>query len=731
MVLPPPVAGVGFRPEIQALRAAAVLLVVGFHLWPDRLRGGFAGVDVFFVISGFLITGHLARELAQGGTIRLPAFYARRARRLLPAALTVLLAAAVGVFALLPMTVWPRTWHEILASALYFENWSLAGDSVDYFAAEDPPTLVQHFWSLSVEEQFYLAWPLLLLLAGAFSRWIPARLAPRPMRRLGGRRRVLPAAVAGLGLVLSFGWSALPHGSGAEYFSTFARAWEFAAGGLLALVVDARAAGRCTGQQDSPPDPGRGKPSPRGESGPPVPAVASGQWWTTSLSWVGWAAVLGSGLLLTEALRFPGWVAVFPVLGTVAVIAAGSPSGRFGTDRLIRSRPVQFTGGISYSLYLWHWPVIILFGRGPGGLENNGTSRFFLLAICVLLAVASTYLIEAPLRRSARPRRGRTGWTLGFAAAGMAAITLIAVIGMQRVESVQAQAEQQIEAVRLNPPNCFGAAALDPLRPGCDRPAPARPIPVPNPVAAFDDKPDTCMQAIDRAKLKLCSTGPAASDATRQVAVIADSHGMALMPALQQVARERGWRLIALLKGSCPLTTAVRVMDPKDAASCVRWNREVQTWLAGHPGIDEVIVTASSKNEFVPAAGLNGPQTAAQGYRQAWAELPARIRRIVVIRDVPRPRPDVVDCASAALNSGRPVRECGLPAKQALLDDPAAQAALTSGRAPQLIDLSQYFCRNDYCSPEIGGAFVYRDGHHLTATFSRTLAPLLGAALQP
>jgi len=699
------------------------MLVVGFHLWPDQIRGGFAGVDVFFVISGFLITGHLARELAADGTIGLPAFYARRARRLLPAALTVLFASAVGVFVLLPMTVWQRSFHEIMASALYFENWSLAAGSVDYFAAEDPPTLVQHFWSLSVEEQFYLAWPLLFLLAAAVSRRVPARF---PVRR-----RLVLGAFPALVLVLSFGWSALHHGSGAEYFSTFTRAWEFGAGGLLALIVGTQAGGL-----------GR-----LGQLGWLGRVGRLGPGWTTSLSWLGWAAVIGSGLLLSQTLRFPGWVAAIPVLGTVAVIAAGTPSGdsgvgrsgsgRFGPGRLIRSRLVQFTGGISYSLYLWHWPVIILFGRDPGGIENSGTSRLVLLGVSVLLAVASTYLIEAPIRRMAPKRRRRTAWTLGFAAAGMAVVTAVTMVGQARVQSAQAAAEQQIRAIRLHPPECFGAAALDPRKPTCAAETAAQAgqkgqadrVLVPSPVSAFDDKPKTCMQAIDKAALRICATGPSAAKATRQVAVIGDSHAMAWMPALQAVAKQRGWRLIALLKGSCPLTEAVRVMGAQDAASCVSWNDAVQSWMAKHPEIDQVIVTASSKNEFVPKPGESGQQTAIQGYLTAWDELPDSVRRIVVLRDVPRPRADVVTCAQAAVSADRAVRECGRAADRALLNDPEVEAAKQSDRKPMLIDLSKYFCVDDYCSPEIGGAFVYRDGHHMTATFARTLAPYVAKLL--
>ena len=227
--------------------------------------------------------------------------------------------------------------------------------------------MVQHFWSLSVEEQFYLVWPLLFLLAAALGHWFPRR------------RRILLVLGPALVLVLSYLFSVLVTGStpGSEYFSTFARAWEFAAGGLLALSgINARLRGG----------------------------------WAATVSWAGWVMIIGSGFLLTQAMRFPGWIAVVPVLGTVAVIAAGTPSGGAGaswavdwTGRLIGNRAVQFVGGISYSLYLWHWPVVILLGRKPGAVEDTGVSRFLLLGISLLLAIASTYLIEAPIRR--RPWR--------------------------------------------------------------------------------------------------------------------------------------------------------------------------------------------------------------------------------------------------------------------------------------------------------------------------------------
>src|SRR3954454_1104661 len=168
----------GIRPEIQALRAVAVALVVGWHLWPDAVPGGFVGVDVFFVISGFLITTLLLRELRETGRVSLRGFWAQRARRILPAALTVIAACAGATALVVPVTDWAQFFGDLRASALYVQNWHLAARAVDYFAASDGPSPVQHFWSLAVEEQFYLVWPLVIVAAARTRRrWaLPAAL---------------------------------------------------------------------------------------------------------------------------------------------------------------------------------------------------------------------------------------------------------------------------------------------------------------------------------------------------------------------------------------------------------------------------------------------------------------------------------------------------------------------------------------------------------------------------
>ncbi len=321
-----------FRPDIQGLRALAVALVVIYHLYPGLLPGGFVGVDVFFVISGFLITGHLWRGYQRTGTVGVVDFWGRRARRLLPAAVLVLTVTWVVSRLVLPVSRLADTATQIRASALYFQNWQLAHDAVDYLTDQDPASPVQHFWSLSVEEQFYLLWPLLFLVAGFVAR------------RRGGRSG--RAVIAGLTSVLVVG--SLTYSvyetrvdPKAAYFVTTTRMWELGLGGLLALL------------------PAR-----------PQRWLARRGW----LGWVGLAMIIAFPFALRGTTAFPGWVALLPVMGAVLLIAGGSAAGRSGPAPLMSARLMVFLGGISYALYLWHWPVIDLYtawrGKAPGLLSG-------------------------------------------------------------------------------------------------------------------------------------------------------------------------------------------------------------------------------------------------------------------------------------------------------------------------------------------------------------------------
>lgn len=343
------------KAEIQGLRAIAVGSVLLFHIWPSLIPGGYVGVDVFFVISGYLITGLLFREAQATGSISLLAFYARRVRRLLPAATAVLVAVAIFL-PLLPRARWQETIHEIVASALYVENWQLARLAVDYLGGENAPSPLQHYWSLSIEEQFYIAWPLIMLGVLAMAR-----------RTTDIRRAffLVLLAIFSVSLVASIVLTASDPVT--AYFVTHTRVWELTLGGLLALVVL-----------------------------PPLSSAVREAMRVLGLAGIGIACVAFS----TDT-RFPGAAALLPTLGAALVIAAGKSSAERSTYKVLALRPMQYLGDISYSVYLWHWPLIVFASLHLADSRISPTMGGFILAATIVLAAASKRFIEDPFRHPA------------------------------------------------------------------------------------------------------------------------------------------------------------------------------------------------------------------------------------------------------------------------------------------------------------------------------------------
>ncbi|GMA25106.1 hypothetical protein GCM10025864_28650 [Luteimicrobium album] len=401
------------RADIQALRALAVTLVVLFHFWPGRMPGGYIGVDVFFVISGFLITSHLLREVDRTGSIALGRFWARRARRLLPAAYLVIAACVVVTLVAIPHTDWQQWFREFTGATLYVENWVLAADAVDYLAADNAPSPVQHYWSLSAEEQFYLVWPLLVLGAAFLAR-----------RGLLGRRRLV-ALVLGVATVASFVYSlrATTHDPSAAYFVTPARAWQFGAGALLAVW-----AGRTR------------------HNLPSVPAA-----FRALAAWAGYALILLGGFALFDSSTpFPGTAALVPVVATMAVIWADEPDHRLAPNALARRRPVGYLGDISYSLYLWHWPPLIIIPVLLGH-ELGLAERLILLITVVLVAAGSKRYIEDRTRFSHRFGLQRTGVALGATAVVAALLAGTSLAGTATVDRETKQATVSTQQYLAHP----------------------------------------------------------------------------------------------------------------------------------------------------------------------------------------------------------------------------------------------------------------------------------------
>ena len=680
-----------FEPHIQGLRAIAVLLVVIYHIWPGRLTGGYVGVDVFFVISGFLITGQLAREIDASGRVRLGTFWAKRARRLLPAAILVLMVSALLCLALMPISSLPLNVREILASTFYVENWSLVASSTDYLAGAHE-SIAQHYWSLSVEEQFYLVWPLLLILAA----WLAIRFVRRSRSGAGepGRRRAgmvsMIAAVTAATFVLSGVLTDLI--GPPSYFTTYTRMWEFGVGGLVALLPVLRPRSR---------------------------------WLSAVVGWAGVVLVVGAGLVFDNATPFPGWVAAIPVLGTALAIAARRADAWWLPGRVLAIAPARWIGDISYSLYLWHWPLIIVAPFIPGW-PLQWWNRVILLVAAVLLAWATKRWVEDPWRgwrllTNARARR------TAVASLALMAVSAIAVGGLWLVRDPQYRAEaSELAAVRSDPPPCFGAASA--IAP-CDASALADTI-IPSWGFAGADEPDhpECLTQLNDATLRTCTFG-STDPAAPRVALVGDSHAYQYLDAMIGLAESNGWSLTTYLKGACPWNAGPLAEGGTFGAACTAYQERLADALGGGEPFDAILTAAFATTEYRFAEG--GPTVlprdagpAADGYAEAWSAAGAPI---IAIRDNPHFAEDPNKC----LRSTGSAEACGSPVADAVTDpDPIAVAAGALGPAVTLIDLTTTYCPGGECLPVVNGANVYRDADHLTTTWVSTMAPILEAAVR-
>ena len=383
-----------FRPDIQGLRAVAVALVVLDHAHLPFVGGGFVGVDVFFVISGFLITGLLLKDAATNRQVRFSRFYARRAARILPAATTVILVTAVASLMILHFAQARSVLVDSLWSVLFAANYHFAQAGTNYFASSLVSPL-QHYWSLSVEEQFYVVWPALLaLVAFGPRRWHRHRVhANETTTALPlGRIALVLAGLGAASLLFSIHETSV-NPSGA-YFSTVARVWELVVGGLLALAL---------------------------------PALRRLRTRTRAvLSWLGLVAILAATMLFTSRTAFPGYAALVPVFGAAAVLVGGIGSPRAGAHRLLSMRAFRFVGDISYSLYLWHWPILII-GAAAIGAPTTLAQRVLLVTLAVLVSSVSFYAIERPIHHS-RALISHRYRTLLMWPAALASIVLVVTV---------------------------------------------------------------------------------------------------------------------------------------------------------------------------------------------------------------------------------------------------------------------------------------------------------------
>jgi peptidoglycan/LPS O-acetylase OafA/YrhL len=698
-----------FRPDIEGLRAIAVLAVVLFHAAVPGLDGGYVGVDVFFVISGFLITGLLWREVSSTGSVRLRSFYGARARRLLPASALVGVITMIASLALLPPLQATPAISDGIASALYVSNYQFIARGIDYFGNHVTPSPFLHYWSLGVEEQFYLVWAPIFL-GTAWLLRVASRRRTQPNTGTSPRPyRVVLTVIAVVSLVSAMLLTYLT--PAAAFYSLPTRAWQLATGGLIALTV-------VHWQRLSP----------------RVAAV---------MGWTGLALILWACWCLTPTTPYPGVAALLPTAGAALVIGAGCATPTQGCGRFLGSAPMRGIGRISYSWYLWHWPVLI-FAPFVLGQSLTLTERITAALLSAGLAWLTLRYLENPLRFAPKIRdsAGRS-----LALGGVATAVAVAV-GGTLLNAVPAPVGHGAPATPLAirvapvPPGSPMAAYDDALRQafaqvqaGVAASADLQAVPSnldPTIAEARGENAsllfDGCMRTDKQRGQPECAMADVTSPTT--VALVGDSHAAMWTPAFQQLAAQRHWRLELLAKAGCPVND---VPLAKHLPRLVDYFRHCEEWRA-----QVVARLRAERPQLVVVSVLRqysagSWQSGFSPYDQVWLDSLTRLvkelrsagSRVLVLGPNPSPNTPVPTCLSGHLDDAT---ACA-PSRSTAVNKAgiAAEAAATQAAGGHYADVTDLFCTAERCPVIVGNNLVYLDDSHLSPQYARVLAPAIGA----
>jgi peptidoglycan/LPS O-acetylase OafA/YrhL len=691
-----------FRPDIEGLRAIAVGLVLLFHGYGKPFAGGFVGVDVFFVISGFLITSLLLHEQIKDGRISIGRFYARRVRRILPASTLTVLATVGAAYYLLGFIAGNELANDAKWTAVFAANIHFALIGTDYLGAQQPPSPLQHMWSLGVEEQFYLVWPSLFLLLVVIGR-------------LSKRRNVFGVLAISLLIIIgaSLAWSVIQTSSNATwaYFSPLTRAWELALGALIAVVRPA--------------------------------AVSRVPTWVYQVAaLLGLAGIVVSALTLRSSMPYPGWAVAVPVVSSALLIWAGCGNPQTVIGRALSVRPMQWLGARSYSLYLWHWPILMIAAQNAGHHLTTWQNSGLLLASVAASAITFR-LVENPVRNS-RGLKSRRGLTLAM---GVALSVLTIVVAQWQIAShfgtwnplaaasgsstnlgrtfaTTAQVLEAVEAAQsINDLPSSVAASLSTASTAADQ-AQA--------TGRFDCKRIALpVNFVDFSTSELghefgqCAAG--AQHGTKLMVVYGESRAAMWAAALEGVAAENGYRLRTFYMNGCPALDlhfmSYQTLAPND--ECYQFHRSAIAAIRNlHP---DLVITTSYSTQML----ADGGQPTAAQWQQGWAstfrELAQPGTRFAMLGDIPTWEKDDARCLAAHVSA---VQECSVPISEAKSDNLDAEHAAASAAGALYIPTLPWVC-TDRCEPVIAGMRVYSNRFHFSKPYAVYLTGAVGQALRP
>jgi peptidoglycan/LPS O-acetylase OafA/YrhL len=656
-----------FRPEIQGLRAVAAFLVAIYHIWFDRVSGG---VDIFFVVSGFLITESLVKSLL-AGRFDLRAYLSRLARRLFPSAYIVLLATAVGVIVTRSQVYWVETFRELAAAALYLANVELGRNAVDYLAQDGPQSPVMHFWALSIQGQFYVLWPALTAVLLLASR----RFAPHRHPA----RTVLAGLLTTLAVSLGYSMYLTATNQPLAYFSMPARMWEFALGGVVALSLQ-----RLT--------------LPHRVAAP--------------LSFVALVTIVSFGAVVDVSRHFPGFAALVPTLSAALIIIAGASGVTGAAIGILSSRPMLRLGDVAYPFFLWHWPLLV-FARSALGADRLSLGEGSLvLLVALALSFVTTRYVESPWRaRGERRARLTAGELLVFVSVPALLVALAAATPSLLVSLSAAGRDTYSTDAYI------GALALEgrPRAKPEDLNDPAVPI-LPSPTVARADRPDPyadgCHQTQEESHPIACSYGQVGAPV--RIALVGGSHSTHWQPVLDLLGARNGWEIVNITKSACRFST-----EQVENATCNEWN-DLVIGAVRDLDVDLVFTTGT--------LGRGVDERVPDGYVAQWHRLNDAGIPVVAVRDNPWWPYEVPECVQEAAT---PHTHCVLNRAQIL---PKTPAWVDDDRgAPDnvsFIDLTDSFCTASACPAVVGNILVYRDSHHISVAYSLSLATAVERALR-
>lgn len=647
-----------YRLEIEGLRAIAAILVAVYHIWLGNVSGG---VDVFFVVSGFLITTSLLNRYERYGELNPVDYLLKLGKRLFPSAFTVLLFVIITSFLFLPQTQWISTIKEIAASLIYIENWQLAMNSVDYLAQNNAASPVQHFWAMSAQFQFYAIWTIVLILAVFIAEKTNTKL----------RKSLLMILITIFVVSLSYSIYITTINQPWAYFDTFARVWEFAAGGILCLLIVNISLSKKT---------------------------------SFILGWIGLIGLISCGLILQVSTVFPGYAAMWPIMSAVFILIAGNKGGKSSVYSLLSSKYLVKFGKISYGFYLWHWPLLILYFNISRNEHVSIIGGLAIILLSIILSIFTTNFIEKPIRNwnvKSKPKLAITLITISMP------IVFLTGLWTWYIKD----AKITVASENLNEEDYPGAVSMT-FNDDFISDSPY----YPQVIQVRNDFPkstkDGCHQNMEEADAIECEYGNI-DNPDKTIALVGGSHSQHWLPALEIYAKENSIKILNYTKDACRFSSESYLLHTEIARdTCTEWNENVMKELVKNK--PDLVFTTADASEWkgIPA-----------GYIDKWEELKKNDINVLAIKDTPRAEFDIPTCIDM---NGEDAEECFISNDLEDLTDEIEKLTLSN---VYYSDLTNKFCENDFCKPIVGNILVYKDAHHITSTYSKTLAPFVGEEL--